>query len=532
MAQARRGGLITDAETATSSPATLAAATRAGACAGWQWQRRARLSEEINFLAKSLGLSHAYLPGSAAASPEVSHGAWQLLLPWEGGSRRIPALGARRLLAGSLAPAGQHTDSSMPNPTSTRRFGQPEGPGRRRWGRPCAHTRRHAHGGGQVPGVPTARQPQPLSPHAAPRRGGAAAVDHSPIPGSMPRGAADTGAHASDRNARQHRGCRWKPGAGGGAGGPAAPSPHTARPHSPRARSRGYLARSACVSSQRGAAQPAPLLSSAWHTSLPGLKITPISSASCSPSPAGLCPAPPAPAQPWQGHSRGCEGFAGREPDQGKHGRGWHLAPLQHSSPCSPQKGQGHRAGPATSCPGAQLPFGLAASPGSGLGSAFFGAVLSHRPTSDTPRLPSGLAAARGRRASRLPRTLPTPGLCQLHGFCPCPRPRVHPEGERAWVCAGARVPALSACTGAARCIPAQAAVCTPPWPRRCPGCRGVTEPPAEQPRGLSEERDLGGVARGTRIVCWGRAVVPEPLPAPLPAQQQRALSHPLPVPK
>lgn len=250
MAQARRGGLITDAETATSSPATLAAATRAGACAGWWWQRRARLSEEISFLAKSPGLSHAYLPGSAAASPEVSHGAWLLLLPWERGSHRIPALGARRLLAGSLAPAGQHTGSSMPNPTSTRRFGHPEVLGRRHRGRPCAHTRSKHTVVARSPGFPRPGSRSRCHPTLLP---GAAELPRlitaryralrpgAPLtPVRTPR-TSMRGSTAGAGGSQVLGGC-W---------GPPAPSPPTPRPHSPRARSRGYLARSACVSSQR-----------------------------------------------------------------------------------------------------------------------------------------------------------------------------------------------------------------------------------------------------------------------------------------
>lgn len=209
----------------------------------------------------------------------------------------------------------------------------------------------------------------------------------------MPRGATDTGAHASDLNARQHHGCRWQPGAGGVLGSSCPLSPHPSAPQPPCPQQglpgKKRLRQQPALS---GSASSSPLLSSAWHTSLPGLKITPISSASCSPSPAGLCPAPPAPAQPWQGCSRGCEGCAGRELDQGEHSGGWHLPPLQHSSPCSPQKGQGHRAGPAT----AHLPFGLTASLGSGLVSAFFGAVLSRSPTLTLPGCLQGWQQRRG----------------------------------------------------------------------------------------------------------------------------------------
>lgn len=190
---------------------------------------------------------------------------------------------------------------------------------------------------------------------------------------------------------------------------------------------------------------------------------------------------------------QGLRGLCREGAGPGRAQRGLAPAPSAAQQPVLPTKGPRTQSWACNRLPWCSAPFWPRSITGVWARLSLFWGRAVPQSHFDTPRLPSGLAAAQGRWASHLPRMLPTPGLCQLHGFCPCPGPCAHPEGERVWVCAGARVPAPSVCTGAARCIPAQAAVCTPPRPQQCPGCRGVTEPPAEQPRGLSKERDLGG---------------------------------------
>lgn len=142
MAQDHRGGLIASTKLATSSGATAAS----GRLPRLAVVAQNGLSEEISFLVE--------LPDEAVHGPGLAHGAEFAPAAHWGGSCRVPALGARRLLDGNLAPAG----SAVPNTTSSGRVGTQ----RCRLGAATS----------QLLMVPTAQQP--WSPHATPAPGRAA----------------------------------------------------------------------------------------------------------------------------------------------------------------------------------------------------------------------------------------------------------------------------------------------------------------------------------------------------------------------